>query len=266
METITSRQNPRYKEIKKLVEEKKYRQETGCFFVDGVNFVAQVIENNWEVAQLVYVPDKIETEYKKAVLAKVSPEKYFPIDEALYQALSSKKDIQGVGAVVKQKVSANTLFAGDGVVLENIANPGNLGSIMRLCAAFDIKNIYTISPSVEFFHPEAVRASMGAIFHLNLVEFESLTLMKQKLSENPRHCLGTSLQDDAVDLSAWTTSEAVQNTLVWFGSEARGLSGEAKNLCQTLVRIPISKVVDSLNVAECAAIVLYELIGKKLRS
>lgn len=264
MEVITSRQNPRYKEIKKLVEEKKYRQETDCFFVDGVNFVAQAIENNWEIVQLVYVPEKMETEFKKTVVAKIPLEKYFPIDESLYQALSSKKDIQGVGGVIKQKVSVNTLSFGMGVVLENIANPGNLGSIMRLCAAFGIKNLYTISPSVEFFHPETVRASMGAIFHLNLVEFESLEEMKQKLSENPRHCLGTSLQDDAVDLSAWTSSEVVlrqaQDFLIWFGSEARGLSSGAKGLCQTLLRIPMSKAVDSLNVAESAAIVLYELL------
>lgn len=263
MEVITSRQNPRYKEIKKLVEEKKYRQETGCFFVDGVNFVAQMIENNWEVVQLVYVPEKMDTEFKKTVVAKVPAEKYFSIDESLYQTLSFKKDIQGVGAVVRQKVSVNTLSLGTGVVLENIANPGNLGSIMRLCAAFDIKNLYTIAPCVEFFHPEAVRASMGAIFHLNLVEFESLEEMKQKLSENPRHCLGTSLQDDAIDLAAWTTSQVVQNMLIWFGSEARGLSSEARKLCQTLLRIPMTKAVDSINIAESAAIVLYELVVKR---
>ena len=266
MEVITSRQNPRYKEIKKLIDDKKYRQETGCFFVDGVNFVAQAIENNWDVRQLVYVPNKIDSEFKKMVLTKVPPERYFPIDESLYQALSSKKDIQGVGAVIQQKVTANTLYSGTGVVLENIANPGNLGSIARLCAAIGIKNLYTIAPSVEFFHPEAIRASMGAIFHLNLVEFESLTTMKQRLLENNYICIGTSLQEDATDLSSWTTSEVVQNTLIWFGSEARGLSSEAKELCPTLLRIPMSQAVDSLNVAESAAIVMYELVIKNSRT
>src|SRR3989344_3974656 len=266
MEVITSRQNPRYKEIKKLIDDKKYRQETGCFFVDGVNFVAQAIENNWDVRQLVYVPNKIDSEFKKMVLTKVPAEKYFPIDESLYKALSSKKDIQGVGAVIQQKVTANTLYSGTGVVLENIANPGNLGSIARLCAAFDIKNLYTIAPSVEFFHPEAIRASMGAIFHLNLVEFESLTTMKQRLLENNYICIGTSLQEDATDLSSWTTSEVVQNTLIWFGSEARGVSSEAKELCPTLLRIPMSQAVDSLNVAESAAIIIYELVIKNSRT
>jgi len=273
MEVITSRQNPRYKEIRKLIDEKKYRQEAGCFFVDGVNFVSQAIENGWEIEQLVYVPDKIDTEFKNTILAKVTAEKYFPIDESLYQALSAKKDIQGVGAVIRQKMAENTLSPGTGVVLENIANPGNLGSIARLCAAFGIKNLYTIAPSVEFFHPEVIRASMGAIFHLNLVEFESLTTMKQQLLESNRLSIGTSIQEDAVDLSNWTTSlpadathqalqagEVVQNMLIWFGSEARGLSSEAKDLCPTLLRIPMSKAVDSLNVAESAAIVIYELL------
>lgn len=259
MEIITSRQNPRYKGIKKLTDDKKFRIQSGTFFVDGVNFVAQAIENNWDVETLVYVPTEIDSEFKREVLSRVAFEKQFPIGDDLYKMLSTKNDIQGIGAVIRQKWLQNALGAGAGVVLENIANPGNLGSIMRLCAAFGIKNLYTISPSVEFFHPDAVRASMGAIFHLNLIEFDSLEVMKQKLSENPRHCIGTSLQDDAVDLATWTTPEVVQNRLMWFGSEAKGLSDEAKKLCQTLVKIPISSAVDSLNVAESAAIVLYEL-------
>jgi TrmH family RNA methyltransferase len=199
-------------------------------------------------------------------LAKVPALKYFPIDESLYQALSSKKDIQGVGAVIRQKMAENTLSPGTGVVLENIANPGNLGSIARLCAAFGIKNLYTIAPSVEFFHPDAVRASMGAIFHLNLVEFESLTTMKHQLLDSNNICIGTSLQEDATDLSSWTTSEVVPNMLIWFGSEARGLSSEAKGLCPTLLRVPMSKAVDSLNVAESAAIVMYELLRSSCHS
>ncbi len=266
MESITSRQNPRYKEIRKLIEEKKYRQKTGCFFVDGVNFVAQAIENDWEILQLVFVPKKIETGFKKTVLTKIPTDRYFPIDESLYEVLSSKKDIQGMGAVIKQKITANTLYSGAGVVLENIANPGNLGSIARLCAAFGIENLYTISPAVEYFHPEAVRASMGAIFHLNLVEFDSLATMKGQLLKGSRYSFGTSLQAEAIDLSHLATPQvAKEEGLFWFGSEARGLSSGAKGLCSTLLRIPMSRAVDSLNVAECAAIVLYEIVWKNSR-
>lgn len=262
METITSRQNPRFKEIKRLIDDKKYREETGSFFVDGVNFVAQALANNWEVVTLVYVPTEIDSEYKKKIISLVPVEKHFLIDASLYEGLSIKKDIQGVGAVMKKKVVQNELLEGNGVVLENIANPGNLGSIARLCAAFDIKNLYVIKPAVEFFHPEAVRSSMGGLFHLNLVEFDSIDEIKSALNKKKVFCLGTSIQDDAIDLSAWTTSQVVQ-TLVWFGSEARGLTTEARNLCQTLVRIPMHERVDSLNIAESAAIVVYELLNKK---
>lgn len=262
MEIVTSRQNPSFKAIRKLVEDKKYRDETGLFFVDGVNFVAQAMDNNWEISELVYVPSKADTQFKQDIIARVSENKHFPIDISLYEMLSTKKDIQGVGVVVRQKIQNNILLDGAGVVLENIANPGNLGSIARLCAAFGIKNLYVIRPAVEFFHPEAVRASMGGLFHLNLVAFDSFVEMKSALKKKSVFCLGTSLQGDAIRLSdlAAATSQVV---IVWFGSEAKGLTDEAKKLCQTLVKIPISSAVDSLNVAESAAIVLYELFVKK---
>lgn len=265
MDIITSRQNGRFKEIRKLVEDKKYRGETGLFFVDGVNFVAQAMNNGWEVRELVYVPDEINSEFKEEIVSRVPENKHFPIDIFLYETLSTKKDIQGVGAVIKQKTQKNILLDGTGVVLENIANPGNLGSIARLCAAFDIKNLYVIKPAVEFFHPDAVRASMGAIFHLNLITFDSVEQLKKTLEEKPTFCLGTSLQADAVSLPTWMTSqvERGEEVLIFFGSEAKGLTDEAKKLCQTLVKIPISAAVDSLNVAESVAIVLYGLFVRK---
>lgn len=264
MEMITSKQNTRFKEIKKLVEDKKYRDETGLFFVDGVNFVAQAVENKWEIEQLVYVPDQIDSGFKKKVLTTVSADKHFAVDASLYEALATKNDIQGVGAVVRQKLQKNTLLPGAGVVLENLANPGNLGSIARLCAAFDVKNLYVIKPAVGFFHPEAVRASMGAIFHLNLISFDSLNLMKQEISSKNFVSLGTSLQTDSIDLNDYIHNrDSSKSYLIWFGSEAKGMSDEAKKLCQLLLRIPISVAVDSLNVAESAAVVLYELFVRK---
>lgn len=264
MDIVTSRQNNRFKEIKELIDDKKSREETGNFFVDGVNFVAQAIANNWEVVTLIYVPVEIDTEYKKRVLSMVPIEKHFPIGASLYEILSVKKDIQGVGAVLKQRLGHNELLPEAGVVLENIGNPGNLGSIARLCAAFDIKNLYVIKPAVEFFHPEVVRSSMGGLFHLNLVEFDSIAIMEDALEKNSYFCLGTSLQNDSVLLTDYRSNMAkTKNQLIWFGSEAKGLTSAAKNLCQTLVQIPMHERADSLNVAESAAIVLYELFIKK---
>lgn len=262
METITSRQNGKYKDIKQLLTDKKYRRESGLFFVDGVNFVNQALVAKWEVVTLVYVPEKIDSDFKKEVLETAKAAEQLPISTDLYRALSSKTDIQGLGAVIRQKVIGNRLLEGDGVVLENIASPGNLGTICRLCAAFAIDNLYVIRPAVEFFSPETVRASMGAIFQVNLVEFDSLGQIEQNLRDKPIVNIGTSLQADTVELAQIALRDG-QTTLFWFGSEAKGLSEGARRLCEKLVKIPISNKVDSLNVAESAAIVLYELKANK---
>ncbi|MFZ2202660.1 MAG: RNA methyltransferase [Microgenomates group bacterium] len=262
MEIITSRQNPRIKEVKKLIADKKARAESGLFWVDGVNFVAQAIENTWEIETLVYVPELVDSDFKKKVVEQIDDDRWLAVNREIYADLATKKDIQGIGAVVRQKISKNTLFDGTGVVLENIANPGNLGSIVRLCAAFSVTRLYVVKPAVDFFNPETVRASMGAIFHLGLVYFDSTDELVKQLTGRGFAVIGTSLQDDSVDLAQFKPRK-ISNRLFLFGSEAKGLSGEAREMCDSLVKIPISEAVDSLNIAESAAIVLYELVVKK---
>jgi len=242
--------------------DKKARGGSNSFWVDGVNFVAQAVENKWEIETLVYVPELVDSDFKRKVLERVDLDRWLAVSQEIYAGLASKSDIQGVGAVVRQKISKNTLFDGAGVVLENIANPGNLGSIARLCAGFSVKKLYVVKPAVDFFNPETVRASMGAIFHLSLVYFDSVAELKEKLNGRGFVVIGASLQNDSVDLAQFKPHKSSKR-LFLFGGEAKGLSSEAKEICDSLVKIPISGAVDSLNVAESAAIVLYELVAKK---
>ncbi len=257
MDVLTSTNNPLVKRIKKLLLDRVYRYEEGAFWCDGVNFVSQAIDNGWEIDTLVFVPQKIDSDFKRAVWTKALGVKKVAVSESVYQALSSKKDIQGVGAIIKMK-TGDTLERGLGVVLEHLQTPGNLGTIMRTCLAFDIKCLYLIAPSVDPFNPDTVRASMGALFGLKIVVIADFAGFASQIKKNLRYCIGTSLQE-ATLLSNY--SRQLEGTeLIWFGNEAKGLSIEARRLCQDSLKVPISPIVDSLNVAECAAIILYTLL------
>jgi TrmH family RNA methyltransferase len=262
MELITSRQNPNFKHIRKILEDKRYRTQYQEFWIDGVAFVNQAISNDWDVKRVLYVPESIDSDFKREVLNKVAAYKKIEVSSGLYEALSNKNDIQGIGALVAMKYKINTLFNGFGVVLENISNPGNLGMIMRTCAAFGIQNIYIINPAVDPFSIESVRSSMEAIFSLNIGVFDSVDKFAEALKANKFLNIGTSLQKDSIEIKEFNQKFKLDdNTILWLGNESKGMTQKAKDLCDKLINIKMSPNVDSLNIGASAAIFIYELVS-----
>lgn len=264
MEIITSRQNNLFKHIKRLKEDKKYRKENKEFWVDGVNFVAQGKENNWVIKKLVYVPEELQSEFKKNIVEAVPAEKKVEFSKELYESLSSKKDIQGIGAIFEEKSFFNRVENETSIVLEHISNPGNLGTIMRTCVAFGIKNVVIVNPAVDPFSFEVVRSSMGAIFHLTISIFDSTEELVKTLEEQNIVSIGTSLQDDSIDIREYKNDLSLY--ALWFGNEAKGMSDEAKKCCKTLLHIPMTDKVDSFNISESVGITVWELVGKSIKN
>lgn len=259
MELITSRQNNVFKHIRSLKEDKKYRKESREFWVDGVNFVAQGLDKGWILKKLIYVPEKIDSPYKSTITEHIAENNKVAFSRDLYSALSTKKDIQGIGAIFEEK-SSSTVAKESSIVLEHISNPGNLGTIIRTSLAFGIKNIIIVNPAVDPFSFEVVRSSMGAIFHVSISVFDSTEVLGQKLEESQIISVGTSLQDDSTDIRTYKFDN--QPSAIWFGNEAKGLTPEARKICQSLLHIPMTGDVDSLNISESVGIVLWELVRK----
>jgi TrmH family RNA methyltransferase len=169
---------------------------------------------------------------------------------AVYEKLAYKGDIQGIGAVVKIKSEKDKILPGRGIVLENTQYAGNLGTIMRTALGFGVKNIYLLGKTVDPFSPEVVRASMGAIFGLNIILIDGLNVL------HSQNNIALTLDKSAKLLKSYILNH--KSYLLWLGHEGRGLTPQAKALCQTKLKIPISGEIDSLNIAEAAAIALYE--------
>jgi TrmH family RNA methyltransferase len=258
---ITSRQNAIFKHIRDLIENKRYRLSANQFWIDGANFTYKAIQNGWKIDKLIYVEEELESDFRKEVVNLVPEEKKVSFSHELYEVLASKKDIQGIGAIVNMQFQKNELNLGFGIVLENISNPGNLGMIIRACAAFNIQNIYIINPAVDPFNPETVRSSMESIFYVKVSIFDSLNNMKSALQSSSFTNIGTSLQPDSIDLKEFGQNfDLTENVLIWFGNEAKGLTDESKAICDKLLNIKMSENVDSLNIAGSASIFLYELL------
>jgi TrmH family RNA methyltransferase len=237
---VTSPHNPTLKLIRSLAE-KKHRQEHGLFVAEGSNVLARARQEGWEPEYLLTTTSAVP--WGKAALMRV--------DEKVMGQVSAQKNPPGLIGVFRQRWGA-VKPAGLWVALEDMRDPGNLGTIIRTADAAGARGVILAGQSCDPFSPDCVRATMGSIFAVPLVRLEQkpfLDLIRQWRGES----VGTHLK---ATKSYRRTYKAP--TLLVMGSEGRGLSEEASAACSTLVRIPMKGGAESLNVAIATGLMLFE--------
>jgi len=260
METISSFSNQTIKTIRGLLNNKKDRVEMGSFYVEGVNFIYQALENGYEIEKLLIVNTLLDGDFKHRMIGRVKTEKTVNVSKDVFLKISNKETTQGMGAILRMKNF--DLNDGPTLVLDRIANPGNLGSIMRAAVALGVVNVITISPCVDFYNPEAVRASMGGIFWLNLINEKDAREVFNKLKEKEYHQIATVVHQEATEIKELKMHfRPTDLVAVWFGSEAMGLDENLLSLFTNKLTIKMTGKTDSLNLAESVAVVIHELIN-----
>ena len=259
---ITSFANAKIKEIRKL-EEKKYRQTSGLFFVEGLRTVGEAVQTGAPIQSLVVAPALLVSEFGQSLLhhPAVSNVEIIEVSGEIFAKLAHQDGPQGIGAVVRQNLqplaSLSVNQADLWVALDQVADPGNLGTIMRTADAVGCRGVILLGPSTDPHDPTAVKASMGSIFSLSLTATEWAPF-RQWLMENQVRLVGTSDR-------AETDYQVVQYQrplILLMGSERHGLSDEMITACDSLVRIPMLGRADSLNLAVATAVLLYEIFNQ----
>jgi TrmH family RNA methyltransferase len=261
---ITSSANNRLKEIRKL-RDRKYRTETGLAWVGGLRACGDAFTRPDLIHQLVYCPDTLHSDFAKGLLriAEQNQIETFSVSRDAFPSLSGKDNPQGIGVVIQQQFRPIDMVnpcPGDlWVILDRIADPGNLGTIMRTLDACGGKGLILVDQCTDPYDSTAIRASTGAIFHLDLVKvgIESFTGWKKKISAQ---LFGAVAVPGALDYHTCTYADPL---LLLMGSERKGLQPILMDLCDTAVTIPMVGHVDSLNLAEATAIVLYEVLNQR---
>ena len=244
---ITSVNNDLVKETAKLLQ-KKYREETGLFLVEGVKGIEEAISSGLEIFRIFSVSgfEKFSQriEASEAVLAKISDAKTAP------------KAV----AVVKQPVSDLKSFKNmhKVVLLEGIKDAGNLGTIIRSAAAFKIDGIVLYGDTVDLYNPKTVRSAVGNLWKLPVVEVNGENKISElkAVFEKFEKLAALPKNENSVMLKDYIPSERV---LVMFGSEADGLSDELKAFADKNLTIEMSDNVESLNLSISAGVVMYSL-------
>ncbi len=259
---ITSFANSKVKFIRKL-EQKKYRQESGQYFIEGLHTVGEAIQTDAPIQSLVIAPDLLVSEFGKSLLRHpaVKDVERIQVSAAVYEKIAHKEGPQGIGAIVRQDWRAleDMAIKDDSlwVALDAVSDPGNLGTIMRTAEAIGAAGLILLGNSTDPHDPTAVKASMGALFSLTLTQSAWSAFSEWKRTK------GISMVGTSDHAQADYKSVHYSHPLILLmGSERHGLSPEMEAACDHMVRIPMEGRGDSLNLAVATAVVLYEIYNQ----
>ena len=247
-------------EIRKLQTYRNYRDSTKQFYVEGVRNFIRIVDNKFEISTIIYseklltsvIARKLVRQNRRAGISclNISPEKF--------RSISHTEKASGVGAIVRQhwtklhdiSIQEKTCW----IILETIRSPGNLGTLIRTSEAFGGAGFIFLGNSIDAFDPNVVRASMGSIYNQKFIRTGYSKLYKWLQNHNC-HVIGAS-PDGAVDFHQFNYPTT---TMIFLGEERKGLTQQQRDLCKHLVRIPIARTVDSLNLAVAGSLMMYEI-------
>jgi RNA methyltransferase, TrmH family len=237
---ISSAQNPTIKLIRSL-DDKKGRREAGLFVAEGLAMLERAEDLGWE-------PDFLIATKPSYLFGGAKP---YIVTEKLMAEISAQNNPHDVMAVFKQRWQPHPGKTGTWLALEEIRDPGNLGTIIRTADAAGASGIILVGDCVDPYAPESVRASTGSIFATTIAKMPSPSFT-DFLKAWPGESVAT-LMSAKQDFRKPYKSP----TLIVLGNEARGLTEAIANACKTKVKIPMKAGVESLNVATAAALLLY---------
>ncbi len=236
---ITSCNNELIKEISKL-NEKKYRDLKKMFIIEGYHLVEMAKD------RLVYV---FYTDLKDIpVLDNVN---YYKVNDAIIKKLSNTMNPQGIVGVCKI-MDDNNIYQDKVLCLDNLQDPGNIGTLLRTCVAFGFNDIVLNNECCDIYNDKVIRSSQGAIFNINIHKQDLINVINTLRNNN--YCIyGTSLVN-GISLDKISFNDKV---CIILGNEGNGISKDILNITDKNIYIEINNI-ESLNVGVAGGIILNE--------
>ena len=254
---ISSKNNEIIKNIKKL-KDKKYRENK--FIVEGERIVEEAIQENVEISVIVIEETFYNNIEKQDLIKKAKKYNTLIVTDKVFLDISDVKTPQGILAVINKnenkEIDKNAPYI---MALDNLQDPGNIGTIIRTLDSANIKQLIVSKGSVDAYSPKVVRSTMGAIFRVNVIEVENLEETMQNLKKSGFEVVSTSLETDK---SIYDIS--YNKKVVIIGNEANGVSKEILEMSDYKVKIPMLGKTESLNASVAASIMIYEYVRENL--
>jgi TrmH family RNA methyltransferase len=259
---LSSFSNPKIKLIRKL-QEKKQRYKNGLYYIEGLRIIGDALQHHAAFDAVYYAPELLRSQFGLALIQQCRENEIevYEVPAVIFEHFSLKDHPQGIGAVMKMQPQA--LPADDmlprriWVGLDAVADPGNLGTILRTQDATDGSGIFLLGNCVDPYDTSVILGRMGAVFTQPFYSMDAADFRAWKQAHQVP-VIGTS---DAAKQDYQSITYPSQMVLL-MGSEREGLHPEMEALCDEIVSIPMSGYSDSLNLSIATAVVLYEIYNQ----
>ena len=239
-------------QIKKYtsLKNKKYREKYGLFIIERYKMVEEALKSDYEIEVIIISEDFLQKH------KDLPSDLLFETSQSNLAKISSMKTAPDILAVLKKKNKTTAaLPKGATILIDNIQNPGNLGTIIRTAHWFGIQNIVCSKDSVDMYNEKVLQASMGAFFKMN-VSYQDLNRLIPELQKQNRKILGTFLEGESIYDYKFN-----EDDIFVLGNEGKGISSEIEKLIDKKITIPTplkDNKTESLNIAIAGAVVCAE--------
>lgn len=257
---ITSKTNRLIKEYNQLKKSRKERYKCGKFVVEGAKVCLEALKSNFNV-ETIFITDNAKNKYSELIeeIEKTDADIY-EISDEISEFLADTETPQGVYIVCKMldkiqyldKINDNGTY----IILENIQDPGNLGTIIRTADAMGIDCVYISSDSTDVYSSKVIRSTAGSVFRQKFAIIENVPEFIKMLSEKGATTFGAVLHRDSQILGTFEFPKLCGCVI---GNEGNGLTDETIIACNKLLTIPMSENTESLNAGLAAGIIMWEM-------
>jgi TrmH family RNA methyltransferase len=246
------------------LKHRKHREAEGAFLIEGIAPVWQAVEHGVTIDALLYSPELLRSPGALDLVSHLEDSaRVVEIAPRAFDALSEREHPVGIAAIARGatvrlrdlEVAADSVF----VALDEVGNPGNLGTIVRSVDAAGASAVISCGHSTDVWHPTAIRASMGTVFGVPLCVTESIEDVLAWAKDVGLQVVMTSAHATADHY----TADFRHPCLLAFGSEGRGLRRETIERGDLAVRIPMSGSATSLNLSVAVGVLLYEVMRRR---
>lgn len=263
MQVISSKDNEFIKHVKKL-KDKKYRDINQEFVIEGIKLIREAIEENADIKQIIICDNCLNSDViPKELMYEIAKYECVYVTEKIFRTITDVNTPQGLLAIIGRNSTENEINYNQDIIvaLDDIQDPGNLGTILRTVDSIGLNQILVSKGTADCYNPKVVRSTMGAIFRVKIIECDNLEKTLQEARNHQYKVIVTSLQTEnsVYDIK-------YDKKVVVMGNEANGVSAEIQNLADEKIKIPMLGKTESLNASVATGIVLYEYVRQKIKN
>lgn len=253
---ITSTSNAQIKELAKLQKKSRLRDEKGIFLVEGPRMTEEIPA---ERIEKVYASESFAKKNKEFLEKLQAPVEL--LTDTVFAYVSDTKTPQGILAIVKRLdytmkdlMQVKDQKAPHLIVLDNLQDPGNLGTILRAGEAAGVTGVIMSHDCVDIYNPKVIRSTMGSVYRMPFVYVEHLPETLEVLAEAGIHSYAAHLKGK----NSYDQEDYTRGTAFLIGNEGNGLRDEVADVAECYIKIPMCGEVESLNAAVASSVLMFE--------